>query len=249
MKMKMKKINILLFTTILVVSFTECKNAKSETAKQDAVNVNIYVDSLEKITPVYTVGYWNTIDSMYQKRAMQAEMSLANLEATDKENLNLSKAKYSKLKADYETKLIAQENSSNLKLKETEIALVEEKNKDKSTSTTAILSNKSDYRQVLRNRLFGEGKIGTDMKFEFVNAKNILSIYKNFVNTVDDNKKKYTREDWDEIKVLYEALDNKKNSIEKNLATNDNLTIAGLKIKFAGIKATYRITAKADEKY
>ncbi len=104
-----------------------------------------------------------------------------------------------------------------------------------------------DFRQVLRNRLFGEGKIGNDMQFSFVTADNIHGIYKNFVNTVADNKNSYTREDWDEINVLYEALDTRKNAIEKDLATNDNLKIAALKIRFASIAATHRGGTKVKE--
>ena len=80
-----------------------------------------------------------------------------------------------------------------------------------------------------------------------VTANNILSVYKNFVNTIADNKNNYTREDWDEIKVLYEALDTRKNAVEKDLATKDNLKIAGLKIKFVAIKATHRGGEKAEE--
>ena len=72
-----------------------------------------------------------------------------------------------------------------------------------------------DYRLALRNRLFGEGHVGSDLNFEFANATNLLSIYQNFVNTVADNRDSFSREDWDEIKVLYEALDTRKNTVEK----------------------------------
>jgi hypothetical protein len=243
----MKKINLMLIATIFIVGFTACKNANKEASQQDVVNVNMYVDSLEKLTPTYTVGYWNPLDSIYQARAMQAEMSLANLDAADKEKYEASKVKYAKMKADYEAKLVAEQTSSNNKLQETQIALADEKSKDKMSTNTTVVVAAPDYKQVLRNALFGEGKIGTDMKFDYANAQNILGIYKNFVNTVADNKKNYTREDWDEIKVLYEALDNKKNSIEKNLASADNNEIAGLKIRFASIKGIYRISAKSVE--
>lgn len=57
----------------------------------------------------------------------------------------------------------------------------------------------------------------------------------------------YTREDWDEIKVLYEALDTRKNEVEKDLSGSDNLKIAGLKVKFAAIKATHRAGTKGTE--
>ena len=87
------------------------------------------------------------------------------------------------------------------------------------------------------------------MKFEFVTAQNILGVYKNFVNTVADNKGNYTREDWDEIKVLYEALDTRKNAVEKDLASRDNMKIAGLKIRFATIKALHRGGTKSEENH
>ena len=73
------------------------------------------------------------------------------------------------------------------------------------------------------------------MKFLYVTGDNIRGIYQNFVDVVADNKNNYTREDWDEIDVLYEALDTRKNVVEKDLATNDNIKIAGLKIRYASI--------------
>jgi hypothetical protein len=40
------------------------------------------------------------------------------------------------------------------------------------------------------------------MNFDWVNATNILGVYDQFVNTVKDNKDNYSREDWDEIKLM-----------------------------------------------
>ncbi|GAB2833618.1 hypothetical protein [Ferruginibacter profundus] len=219
----MTKINLILAAAVAVTGFTACNNASTETAKQDAVNLNNYVDSVENLTPVYTVANWSALDNGYQEKALQAEKTVATLEAADKAKLEESKAKYAALKAKYEAKL-----------KENEMEA-------KTAATTP------DYRQVLRTKLFGEGKVGADMKFESVTADNILGVYKNFVNTVADNKDSYTREDWDEIKVLYEALDTRKNVVEKDLSGSDNLKIAGLKIKFASIKATHRGGTKGAE--
>ena len=88
---------------------------------------------------------------------------------------------------------------------------------------------------------------GTDLNFGCVTAANLLKVYRSFVNTVQDNRNVYTREDWDEIKVLYEALDTRKNTVEKDLPKGDNLDIAGLKIKFATIKGTHRGGTKGQE--
>ena len=103
-------------------------------------------------------------------------------------------------------------------------------------------------KQKMRNSLFGAGKIGDDMNFNWVDAANIHGVYQQFVHTVENNKDKYSREDWDEIKVLYEALDTRKNMVEKEgLKSADNLKIAALKVKFAAIKSTHRGVSKITE--
>jgi hypothetical protein len=112
----------------------------------------------------------------------------------------------------------------------------------------AKLAPEVSPKQKLRNALFGEGKIGEDMSFAWVNAKNILSVYDQFVNTVQNNKDSYSREDWDEIKLMYEALDSRKNTVEKEgLTAEDNRKIAGLKIKFAPMYTVNRMGAKSEE--
>jgi hypothetical protein len=103
-------------------------------------------------------------------------------------------------------------------------------------------------KQKLRNTLFGEGKIGDDMSFNWVNAANIHSVYQTFIHTVEDNKDSYSREDWDEIKMMYEALDSRKNTVEKEgLTKEDNKKIAGLKFKFAPMMKLNRMGAKSEE--
>ena len=86
------------------------------------------------------------------------------------------------------------------------------------------------------------------MIFAWVYNDYILSVYDKFVNTVSDNKDAYSREDWDEIKLMYEALDSRKNTVEKEgLSSKDNLKIAGLKIRFSSIYTSNRMGAKAEE--
>jgi hypothetical protein len=223
----MTKTKLLFAVAIVSIGFTAC-NSENKEAKQDAEMLNVYVDSVETATPVYTTANWTAIDNGYQERAMKAEKNMAALNAEEKAKAEASKAKYEALKAKYE-----------LAIKEQEL---------KAVTQQANANEGSNFRKVLRDRLFGEGKIGNDMQFGFVNADNILSVYKNFVNTVDDNKNKYTREDWDEINVLYEALDNRKNTVEKEgLKGADNLKIAGLKIRYAAINSTHRGGTKVTE--
>ncbi len=215
----MRKIYLVLSTAIGISGFIACNDSASKEAKQDADNLTRYVDSVATLTPVYTQENWTAIDNAYQERAMKAESKLATLEAADKEKAEASKIKYAELKDTYAAKIKQRDEAAKI----------------------------PDYRQLLRAGLFGEGKVGNDMQFGFVNGQNILSVYQNFVDKVADNKKIYTREDWDEIKVLYEALDTRKNEVEKDLAGSDNRKIAGLKIRFASIVATHRGGAKVSE--
>ncbi len=213
----MKKFNLIIAAAVIATGFASCSSQATE-AEQDAANVTMYVDSVAKLTPVYTAAYWTTLDEGYQLRVANSDKTIATLEITDKENLEASKVQFAALKSDYEVK-IAENNAA--------IA--------------------ADYRQVLRTKLFGEGVVGNDMSFGFATANNLLSIYENFVNAVADNKNNYSREDWDEIKVLYEALDTRKNAVEKELPKGDNFKIAKLKIRFSSIKATHRGGTKAEE--
>ena len=87
----MTKINLMITAVIAVTGFTACSNSTTETAKQDAVNLNQYVDSVENLTPVYTVANWSVLDNGYQERALQAEKTVATLEAADKAKVEESK--------------------------------------------------------------------------------------------------------------------------------------------------------------
>jgi len=216
---------LLIAAAIVSIGFTACKTENKE-AKQDVEMLTTYVDSVEGLTPVYTTENWAAIDNGYQERALRAEKNLATLTAEEKANAEASKARFAALKTKYEFTIKENEATANL---------------NAATSTTP------NFRKVLRDRLFGEGKIGDDMQFKYVTGANILGVYQNFVDAVDNNKSNYTREDWDEINVLYEALDTRKNEVEKDLKTSDNLKIAGLKLKFARISSTHRGGTKVKE--
>ncbi len=207
---------------IVSIGFTACNTEKKEAHEVEVLTT--YVDSVEGLTPVYTTESWTAIENGYQERMSRAEKNMAALSEEERARAEATKARYAALKSKYE--LIIKENEAKMN----------------ATTTTS-----PNFRKVLRDRLFGEGKIGDDMQFNYVTGANILSVYQNFVDAVADNKNNYTREDWDEINVLYEALDTRKNAVEKDLKTNDNLKIAGLKVRFASIVATNRGGAKVRE--
>lgn len=213
----MKKNIQLIASAIVLVSGFTACKNSPTKAEQAVINLNNYVDSVEALKPVYTTSTWADVNSGYELRLQEADNS-ADLTENEKAKIEASKIKYAAVKKDYEIKIMETEKPA-----------------------------APDYRTVLRSRLFGEGVVGNDMSFSNVTGANILSVYKSFVNTVADNRNSYSREDWDEIKVLYEALDTRKNTVEKDAPRGDNTKIAGLKIKFAAIKGTNRGGTKGQE--
>lgn len=209
----MKKTTLVL---AVIIGFAACKS-KTDNATVSK-EFSEYVDSVNNVTPEYTVEYWTVIDQEYQVRALRAEAELANLNEEQKKQIEDSKVKYNELKAKYESEI--------------------EKNK-------AV--NVANKKQQLRNGLFGEGKIGTDLNFDWVTSNNILSVYESFVSSAKANSDNYSREDWDEVKVLYEALDTRKNAVEKELASGDNMKISKEKIKFASLESVSRPMTKSEE--
>ena len=102
---------------------------------------------------------------------------------------------------------------------------------------------KKSTKSMVRTALFGSEDIGDDMAFSWVNKNNILRVYENFTTTVEKNKDVYSREDWDEIKLYYEALDTRKNTVEnEGLSNSDNMKIASIKFKFAPMLKINRIS-------
>jgi hypothetical protein len=221
----MKTRKLFLGIALIALGFTSCKNDKEIQAKKSVDTYVVYVDSLGSVNDADAKTNWQTIDEAYQLRIIQAEAALANMEdsAAEQDRINASKAKYEALKA----KVQAQ---NDLQVQEQAQAQV------------------PNSKQQLRNALFGEGKVGNDMNFDWVNAGNIHSVYQTFIHTAEDNKDRYTREDWDEIKLMYEALDSRKNTVEKEgLSSEDNRKIAGLKFKFAPMMKVNRMGAKSEE--
>lgn len=222
----MKNRNLLLGVAVIALAFTSCKDEKSTEAEKKVDTYVVYVDSIGNVAEADAKTNWDAIDASYQMRISEAEAALENLKDKEKaqERIDASKAKYEALKA----KMQADMNA----VKE-EVA---------TTSTTM------NSKQKLRNALFGQGKIGDDMNFNWVNKDNIHAVYQQFIHTAEDNKDSYSREDWDEIKLMYEALDSRKNTVEKEgLSSEDNRKIAGLKFKFAPMLKVNRMGAKSEE--
>jgi hypothetical protein len=114
--------------------------------------------------------------------------------------------------------------------------------------TNYLEHQEKNQKPPFRATLFGNDNIGDDISFTWVNKDNILSVFDKFTSTVTKNKDSYSREDWDEIKMLYEALGTRKNTVEKEgLSSSDNMKIASIKVKFAPMLAINRAGEKSKE--
>ncbi|MGV8947196.1 MAG: hypothetical protein ACOH1N_12255 [Lutibacter sp.] len=214
----MKKRNLFLGLALVSLVFTSCKDEKVTQAEKSVDTYVVYVDSINNVDAVQVKANWQAINDSYQIRVVEAESALDVVKEKEKAQERI--------------------NASKAKFE----ALKAQMEADMQAEAAA------NSKQALRNALFGEGKIGSDMNFDWVNKDNILAVYQQFVDAADSNKDNYSREDWDEIKLLYEALDNRKNTVEKEgLTSADNSKIAGLKLKFGPMYSLKRMSAKTSE--
>ena len=201
-----------------LLAVVSCKDEKEAKAQKTIDTYVVYVDSLQNVTLDHAKSDWKVIDSSYLIRTSEAEMALNDLKEKQKAQ-ELVDASKSKYEA-LKTKIEA-------------------------SKVVKIAPNKN---QILRDRFFGAGKIGEDMSFAWVNKDNILKTYEAFFQSYKDNKSNFSREDYDEVKLMYEALDSRKNTVEKEgLTSEDNGKIASIKFKFAPMFKINRIGAKARE--
>lgn len=189
-------------------------------------------DSKQKEADQLVDNYTTYVDSV---KGLDNEASLQNWDAIAAEEQN-RKMKAEGAVSSTKDQAASQENVNEASMK------FEQYKKDLQESQAKMQKTN------LRAALFTTHEVGDDMAFAWVNKDNILSVYENFVNTVEANKDNYSREDWDEIKLLYEALDTRKNTVEKEgLSGEDNREIAALKVKFAPMYTVNRIGAKTEE--
>lgn len=214
----MKNLKLTFVLIATAALLTACKDEKQENAQKSLAAYTKYVDSVSAIAKEEAVKNWIIIEDDYARLKKEAENNLAN--ANDKTELQNSL------------------NNSTTKYEEFKTDVMSEKEN----------SAANDPKTVKYKTLFGSGYVNDDMQFNWVNKDNILSVYENFVTTVQKNKDTYSREDWDEIKLVYEALDTRKNMVEnEGLTSEDNNKIANLKLKFAPMYTLNRMGAKSDE--
>ena len=213
---------------MILLGMVSCVNKEKELADKRINELESYVDSLKAVSAEERQANWEQIAADYEAKNASANEALLSLEESDKaasqEKVNASNAKYDEIKVTVITK--------------TEGEPVAGTGKPAKVSAS----------QLLRDRLFGAGKIGSDMNFDWVNKDNILAVYDNYYESYKTNKGDFTREDYDEAKLLFEALDARKNTVEKEgLSSSDNMKIASIKVKLSPMFKFNRMGAKSRE--
>lgn len=222
--MKAHILNLGTFLGMIIV-LVSCKNEKQQLVENRIDKIEHFVDSLKTLDVEEMAQNWEAIDGTFQNQSEEIDSLTDELPDEKKEvykyRLNTVTTKY----FDIRTVVV----------------------KDTVEIENPVLASSLDY-QKLRDQLFGAGVLGKDMNFNWVNKSNILSVYQKFYDSFKINKDKYTREDFDEIKLMYEALDTRKNTVEKEgLSSEDNSKIAAIKFRFAPMFKLNRIVAKSEE--
>lgn len=208
---------------MVLLGLVSCKNDEKELADKRISELESYVDSLKTVAAADMESNWDQIAADFDRKNTDANAALANL---DEETRNVSQQKIDAARSSYDGFKVTLET--------------------KAAETTAAVATNSN--QMLRDRFFGAGKVGEDMNFSWVNKDNILSVYDAFFQSYKDNKGSFTREDYDEVKLMYEALDSRKNTVEKEgLSSEDNGKIASIKFKFGPMFKMNRMGAKSRE--
>ena len=212
--------------SIILLGIVSCADKEKEEADKIIGELEIYIDSVSSLSAVDRQTNWDKIAADYQTKNTSANEVLLNVEENDK--------------AIYQAKV----DASNSKYDQIKVTIITSNDLESNNEDSKNISSS----QLLRDRLFGAGKIGSDMSFDWVNKDNILSVYENFFESYKQNKSDFTREDYDEVKLLFEALDSRKNTVEKEgLSTNDNNQIASIKLKFSPMFKVNRVGAKSRE--
>jgi hypothetical protein len=214
----MKKVQLSILALLLGTSFFSCTDAKVKDAEKNVQNYARYVDSISVVSTENIKQNWNIVESTTLEKKLQAQSSVETI----KDNPELK------------------EKINIVNSKYNEFRIKYQQDVDKMNAAQAKLN--------FRNAFFSGTAIGEEMNFDWVNKDNILSVYDLFVSTASKNKDSYSREEWDEIKLMYEALDTRKNTVEKEgLTSADNFKIAKLKLKFAPMFTFNRMGAKSEE--
>lgn len=218
----MKRFQLFLGAVIVAAGFTSCKNETEQTAEKNIDRYVVYVDSIERLDAAERSANWAAIEAEYERRLAEADAAMADMKDNEEVRTRIEETK-----TRYVTVRTESQSGANTTTTTTE------------TETTGAAGGNA-----AAVALFGNG----DTSFAWVNKDNILATYNKFYETYKSNADNYTKDEHNQIKAWYEALDERKNVVEKEgLSAEDNRKIAGLKLKFAPTFKWERMTADGPE--
>lgn len=219
----MKRFQLVLGAAIIAAGFTSCKSETEQMAEKNVDRYVVYVDSIEHLDATERSANWAAIEAEYERRLAEADAAMADMKDNEdvRNRIEETKTRYVTIR----TEASAGSNAS-------------------TAGTDAAGNTGSAGGNAAAMALFGNG----DTSFAWVNKDNILATYQKFYETYKSNADNYSKDEHNQIKAWYEALDERKNVVEKEgLSKDDNEKIAGLKVKFAPLFKWERMTADGPE--
>lgn len=205
---------IAVFATGFILS--SCEDPNKLRAERE---FNEYRDYVETESDIFDVendwnweeyeANWQEYDSLYQEHASEVEGNREYLSDDDISEFEQFQSQYEERKSRYE-KRAASEGS----------------NADKS-----LISKQMYTAMNIEN--------SNDIDLSGVTADNARQSYKNFVDYIEQNKKDMNQADWRNAEIIWEALNLRKNAIEEDISTKDNLAIGTLKVEYGALKSSY----------
>lgn len=173
--------------------------------------------------------------------------SVERLDVADRTaNWEAIEAEYERRLAEADAALEGREDDAEVRnrIEETKTRYITIRTESQSAANNANNMNANMTGIASPETLFGNA----DTSFAWVNKDNIVGVYEKLYETYKSNADNYTEEQHNQIKAWYEALDERKNVVEKEgLSEDDNEKIAGIKVKFAPLFKWERMTADGPE--
>ena len=203
----MKILNLSLSSLALSLFAISCGSGNKDEAEKRVVEFSRYVDSVSVIKNEDLKENWESVEKAYTEKKLQAQSALETMSSNPDLRKNLDEA------------------NSRFKKFKNRFTIGAEKR--------ALTERTMNFRKTF----FDRDDISADLKFELAFKDNFVSVYENFINKVIVNQDTYSIDDWNEIKLIHDALTLRKKTIEEveGFSTTENLKISKLKLKFVEV--------------
>lgn len=210
--------NLILLLLFSLITVGSCQDRSTEKVNQYVSLYTNYVDSIIKLPIKDAAHNWVKIQDRYQKLKINLDGALQDIE--NKKRIKKRIDTFSSLFKDYRIEVLVESDKLNLE-------------------SAKIL---------LARSLFGKQYKNKRQSFNWVNNKNIATVYDTFYENVKLNESNYLKQDWDEIKLLHMALESRRKTIEElyTVTIDSKNTIKEVNMKFATLSSFTKIKFKKE---